>query len=107
MARRWLERVLDTTIPLKVYAMQAENFETCLVAEAMTDYPSVVLKLFPSIADQKPGIPADGKLRELGYDFYDAVYSGQRRAALTVYDQIQARVRALIKAQARKAKATK
>lgn len=88
---RWIERLLDKSTPIKSYQALSGDWVTCAVGEAQRDFPAVVVKL-----DDCSHTPHDERLYQLGTAFDAAVAANQRRKALKIYDQIQARVRALI-----------
>lgn len=91
---RWLQRILDRSTPIREYRDDAQAWDTCEVGEVVKDFPDVVL-IAPHNLDKRE--PADPRLRKLGLDFSRAVSGNDRKAALKIYDLIQARVRTLIR----------
>lgn len=94
---RWIERLLDKNVKLQTYESLSGSWPTCAVGEKHADMPDVVV----DIDGSGQFVPADDKLTDLGYKFHNAVARGHRNKALALYDQIDARVRELIRIRAR------
>ena len=78
---QWIEMLTKRGGSVRQYKALSGSWDTCAVGEAAKKFPAVLFMDF----------------LQLGHEFHEEVYLGHRNRALKVYDQIQRRVRKLLR----------